>query len=121
MGLGVCANCGRHARGEICPFCKGFIAAPIPRPRIRSSRSGLAIAAATLAVACGTTSTGDDASIDSMPVPAYGIAIDSGFDATKDAANDAADASDAGKDADASKDGGGVMYGGPPLDGGGGG
>ena len=96
--LGVCQSCRKFARGEVCPFCGGSVAAPLPGVTRRTTRAGRVIGATAVAVAlgCGSAVYG-------------GPPVDGGNDADN---NDAA-AKDAAPDT--------IMgaYGGPPMDAGG--
>lgn len=80
MSLAVCAGCGRHARGDLCPFCGAALGVATPGTKHRARRSILfAGAAAALVIDCGTTA-----------VPFYGAACptcDAG-DAASDGAQD---------------------------------
>ena len=102
MALSLCKGCGRHVRDEAaCPFCGGSeMEAPVKR-RPRISRGAL-IGAAAVALACGSTSPGDDAGSD-------GSSQDSAIDSLQGAYG--------GPPPDGSTaDGPVAAYGGPPVD-----
>jgi hypothetical protein len=78
MSLAVCGGCGRHARGDSCPFCGAALAVTITGTKQRARRSILfAGAAAALVIDCGTTA-----------VPFYGAACPTCDAAASDAAPD---------------------------------
>ncbi len=106
MGFLLCKGCQRHVRRDdaACPFCGSAELQGTTKVGARLAR-GAMLGAAAVALACSSSSPGDDAGTDAATQ-------DSGYDAMQAAYGGPPDASAF----DATPDGPAPAYGGPPVD-----